>query len=49
MDPDNDEHVLELGANGFRRKWRGTRLLEHDRHDVVANVTFPQQLDIKRQ
>ena len=41
---DDDKHVLELRPNVLRREWLGTRLLENDGHDIIADMTFPQQL-----
>lgn len=37
----DDEDVLEVGADGLRGEGQSARLLEHDRHDVVADVPFP--------
>lgn len=44
MNLNNDEDVLEVGADGLWSEGQSAWLLEHDRHDVVANVPFPQQL-----
>jgi len=40
----DDEDVLEMRAYGLWSKGQGARLLEHDRHDVVTDVSLPQQL-----
>ena len=40
----DDEDVLEVRADRLRREGKRTRLLEDDRHDVVADVPLPQQL-----
>ena len=43
----DDEDVLEVRADGFGRERQRVGLLEHDRHDVVADVTLAQQLQNK--
>lgn len=40
----DDEDVLEMGADGLRSKGQSTWLLEHDRDNVVTDVPLPQQL-----
>ena len=42
--PHDDEDVLEVGADGLGGKGVGAGLLEHQRHNVVADVALPQQL-----
>lgn len=44
MDFDDDEHVLEVGANVFGSEREGPRLLENDGDDVIPYVPLPQQL-----
>jgi len=44
VNSDDDEHMLKLWANGLWRKRQSARFLEYDRHDVIANVSFTQQL-----
>lgn len=44
MDPNDDEHMLEVRADGLGGEGVSTRLLEHDGHDVVPYVALPQQL-----
>ncbi len=44
MNLDDDEDMLEMGADGLWSEGLGARLLEHDRHDVVTDVPLPQQL-----
>ena len=41
---DDDEDMLEMGADGLWREGQGAWLLEHDCHDVVTDVSLPQQL-----
>ena len=41
---DYNEHMLELRANGLRSKGQSSRFLEDDCHNVVANMSLPQQL-----
>lgn len=41
---DDDEDVLELRADVLGRERKGSRFLEDDGHDVVPDVTLPQQL-----
>ena len=43
-DADDDEHVLELGADVARSERLGSGLLEDDRDDVVANVPLAEEL-----
>ena len=40
---DHNERVKELGANEVWAKW-GVALLEHNGHNVIANVTLPGNL-----
>lgn len=40
----DDKHVLEMRADVFGSKWKGSWFLEHYGDDVVANVPLPQQL-----
>ena len=40
----DDEDVLEVRAYGAGRERFRAGLLENDRHDVVSDVTLPQQL-----
>lgn len=47
MHPDEDEHMLKVRANGLGCEGMSSRLLEHNGHDVVPNVAFPQQLVIE--
>lgn len=42
--PDNDEDMLKVRANSLGGERMSTGLLEHDGHDVVPDVAFPQQL-----
>lgn len=44
MNLNDDEDMLEMGADGLWSERLGAGLLEHDRHDVVADVSLPQQL-----
>lgn len=44
MDLNDDEDMLEVGADGLWSEGEGARLLEHDCHDVVTDVSLPQQL-----
>jgi len=44
MSSDNDEHMLELRANRLGCEWQSTRLLIDYRHNVIADMTLPQQL-----
>lgn len=43
----DDEDVLKVGANVPGSEGVSTWLLEHNGHDVVPNVAFPQQLEKK--
>lgn len=40
----DDEDVLELGTDAFGCEWKSTRLLEDYCYDIVADVSFPEQL-----
>lgn len=40
----NDEDVLEMGANVFGSEGKSTRLLKHDGHNVISDVSFSEQL-----
>ena len=42
--PNNDEDVLKVRANGLGGERVSTGLLEHNSHNVVPNVSLPQQL-----
>lgn len=44
MHPDDDEDMLKVRANSLGGERVSAGLLEHDRHDVVPDVAFPQQL-----
>lgn len=44
MHPHDDEDVLEVRADGLGGEGMSPGLLEHDGHDVVPDVAFPQQL-----
>lgn len=49
MHPNDDEDVLEVRSDGPGSEGVSPGLLEHDGHDVVPDVAFPQQLaDDKR-
>lgn len=45
--PYDDEDVLKVRANVPWSEGVSTWLLEHNGHDVVPNVAFPQQLEKK--
>lgn len=45
MNADDDEDVLEVGADVLRGERQGSGLLEDDRHDVIPYVPLPQQLE----
>lgn len=40
----DDEHMLELGADALRCEGQSSRLLKHNRHNVVADVPLAQKL-----
>lgn len=42
--PHDDEDVLEVRADGLGGEGVSPGLLEHDGHNVVPDVAFPQQL-----
>lgn len=44
MNLNDDEDVLEMGADGLWSEGQSARLLENDRHNVVSDVSLPQQL-----
>lgn len=44
MNLNDDEDMLEMGADGLWGEGQGAWLLEHDCHDVVSDVSLPQQL-----
>lgn len=44
MNLDDDEDMLEVRADGLWSEGQGARLLEYDCHDVVTDVSLPQQL-----
>lgn len=44
MHTDNDEDVLEVGADVLRGERLSPRLLKDDGDDVVPDVPLPQQL-----
>lgn len=37
----DDEDMLEMWADGLRSEGQSAWLLEHDRHDVVSDVSLP--------
>lgn len=41
----NDENMLKVRANGPGCEGVGSWFLEHNSHNVVPNVTLPQQLE----
>lgn len=47
--PHDDEHMLEVGADGLGGEGVSAGLLEHDGHYVVAYVALPQQLVSEKQ
>ena len=47
--PNNDEDMLKVRANGLGRERVSTGLLEHNGHNVVPNVSLPQQLVNEKQ
>lgn len=44
MNLNDDEDMLEMGADGLWSERLGSWLLEHDCHDIVTDMSFPQQL-----
>lgn len=38
---DDDEDVLEMRSDGLGSEGQGARLLKHDCHDVIADVSLP--------
>lgn len=42
VDFDDDKHMLEMGADVFRRERKGPRLLEYYGDDIIADVPLPQ-------
>ena len=44
MNLNYDEDMLEMGADGLWSEGQSTWLLENDRHNVVSDVSLPQQL-----
>ena len=48
LDTDHNENVLEVGANATWGEGFAAFLLEDHRHNVIANVTLPQQLQIQK-
>lgn len=44
MNLNDDEDMLEMRADGLWSEGQGARLLEHDCHNVVTDVSLPQQL-----
>lgn len=44
MHTDDDEDVLEVGADVLRGERQSPRLLEDDGDDVVSDVPLPQEL-----
>lgn len=44
MNLNDDEDMLEVGADGLWSEGLSARFLEHDGHDVITNVPFSQQL-----
>lgn len=49
VDPNDDEHMLKVRADGLGGEGVSTRLLEHDGHYVIPYVALPQQLVIGKQ
>ncbi len=44
MNLNDDEDMLEMGADGLWSEGQCAGLLKHDCHDVVTDVSLPQQL-----
>ena len=42
VDPNDDKDVLELRTHILRREGESTGFLEHDRDDVVPDVSLPE-------
>lgn len=49
MSPHHQEDVLKMRADGGGAEGLAARFLEHDGHDVVANVAFPKELGVRWQ
>ena len=49
LDTDHNENVLEVRANATWGEGFAAFLLEDHGHNVIANVTLPQQLQIQKQ
>lgn len=47
MGPHHQEHMLEVRTDGAGAEGLAARLLEHDGHNVVANVALPQELEAR--
>lgn len=47
LGPHHQEHVLEVRADGGGAKGPAAWFLEHDGHNVVANVALPQELGVR--
>lgn len=47
--PHDDEDMLKVRADGLGSEGVSAGLLEHDGHNVVANVSLPQQLVLRRE
>ena len=43
----HQENVLEVRADCCRAEGLATGLLEHDGHNIVADMTLPQELGVK--
>lgn len=44
MNLNDDEDMLEVRADGLWSEGQGAWLLEHDCHNVITDVSLPQQL-----
>lgn len=44
MNLNDDEDMLEMRADGLWSEGQGAWLLEHDCHNVITDVSLPQQL-----
>lgn len=47
VSPYHQEHVLEVRADGRGAEGLAAWFLEHDGHNVVADVAFPQELGVR--
>lgn len=41
----HQENVLEVRADSCGAEGLATRLLEHDGHNIIADMTLPQELE----